>query len=173
MKFSFFQKTSFSPKFRRKWCFLKKRKFHFVLESHEDLFNIETFIESFLWGLKKPKNWIFVIFGFFHPPGKILKICHFCFFFQNFRQQIFQALGLVGSKNQKWQKFDFLASLSPKEQFSPNFNSISHFGCSWAIFKKSRFLGVFGHFWSKFARGTHFWVPVECGVEVFETNQIF
>ena len=62
--------------------------------------------------------------------------------------------------------------LSPKEQFSPNFNSISHFGCSWAIFKKINFCD-FGHFWSKFARGTNFRVLVKCGVEVFETKQIF
>ena len=40
-------------------------------------------------------------------------------------------------------------------------------------FQKSRFFGNFGHFSSKFARGTHFQVLVECGVEVFETNQIF
>ena len=37
-------------------------------------------------------------------------------------------------------------------------------------FQKSRFFGDFWHFSSKFAHGTHFWVPVKCRVEVFQTN---
>ena len=35
-------------------------------------------------------------------------------------------------------------------------------------FQKKSIFGDFGHFSSKFAHGTHFWVPVKCRVEVFQ-----
>ena len=139
--------------------FLKNQKFSFCAITPARAFWHWNVHWIFSLGLKEAKKLNFCHFWFFSPIRHNFEKLSFLVFFQNFRQQIFQALGLVGRKNQKWQKFDFLASLSPKEQFSPNFNSISHFGCSWAIFKKSRFLAIFGIFRQNLFMGPIFGYP--------------
>ena len=126
--------------------FFKNRKFSFCAITPARAFWHWNVHWSCSFGLKEAKKSNFCYFCFFPLSRHNFEELSFLVFFQNFRQQIFQALGPVGRKNQKWQKFHFLASLSPKEQFSPNFDSISHFGCSWAIFKKVDFSAILSIF---------------------------
>ena len=111
---NFDEKCPKPPKNRLFWKSLRN--------SQSDLWSWNL-AKTALWGLKKLKNRIFVIFGFFDPPGPTLekfvaenfgknqkwqffKIVSFVFS-QNFRHQIFQALCLVGAqtKNDKNSNF--------------------------------------------------------------------
>ena len=109
---NFDEKCPKLPKNRLFWKSLRN--------SQSDLWSW-NFTKTALWGLKKLKNRIFVIFGFFDLPGPTLEK----FVAENFgkknKNDKFSKFCLVGEKNQKWQKFNFLASLSPKEKIQWTF----------------------------------------------------
>ena len=107
---NFDEKCPKSPKIDFFWKSLRN--------SQSDLWSW-NFTKTALWGLKKLKNRIFVIFGFFDLPGPTLEK----FVAENFGKKptIFQNCAWRVKKKQKWQKLNFLASLSPKEKIQWTF----------------------------------------------------
>ena len=67
-------------------------------------------------------------------------------------------------------KIPFFSFFKPQRAVFAKFQLHKSLWLFLSDFQKSRFFGDFGHFSSKFAHGTHFWVPVKCRVEVFQTN---
>ena len=103
------------PKIAEKSTFLK-----IAQEQPKWLMELK-FYENCSLGLKEAKKSNFCHFWFFRPTRpNAWKICCRKFWKKN-KNDNFSKLCLEGGKNQKWQKFYFLSSLSPKEKIQWTF----------------------------------------------------
>ena len=137
---NFDQKCPKTPKNRLFWKSLRN--------SQSDLWSWNL-AKTALWGLKNLKNRIFVIFGFFDPPGPTLEK----FVAENFgKNQKWQFFKIVsgGRKKQKMTKILFFRFFKPQRKDSMN---VSMSESSWRPYSANWKISIFqkSHFWLNLA----------------------